>query len=196
MWWMVYCYGVSDTTNCHIPVYPAIIKWNTAPHICDCMWFSTACPAVECHLQLAERKTDSKVYCRESSRNNKMKMNFQRMIHCLIEWLIQTSTTDLCCQNLSKHMLTLKHLQYEDNEHLWIITAQSARAMDPQSLLKYWVGCPTHAIYWLYWHYCASLSRSQHNSICVVKQLAYIISMCMVLVAIIPCILVSLEHFM
>jgi len=38
-------------------------------------------------------------------------MNFQMLIHCLIDWLVPTSTTNLCCQSLSKHMQTLNHFQ-------------------------------------------------------------------------------------
>ena len=57
---------------------------------------------------------------------SKQEMIFQIPIHCLIDWSVPTSTTGLCCQSLSKHMSTLKHLQCENKYHQCTLMAQSA----------------------------------------------------------------------
>ena len=70
-WFTTHCTGISGSSNCHIPLHSSIIKSNTGTHIRDCLWFSTACPAVECHLQTTERKADITIHCRQSWYNVK-----------------------------------------------------------------------------------------------------------------------------
>ena len=59
--------------------------------------------------------------------NETKQKNYQRLIHCLIDWLIPTSITDLFCQRLSMHTCVNSETQYKDKSHLCTHMAQSAR---------------------------------------------------------------------
>ena len=56
----------------------------------------------------------------------KRETNFQMTIHCIIKWLILTTTTDLCFPIQNKHVSVLKHIQYQEKYHLCTLMVQSA----------------------------------------------------------------------
>ena len=142
--------GVSDTAACHIPVYPAISKWNSTTYIRDCLWSTTACPAVECHLQITERNAVSAIYCRQNwyFMLKKIHPRKHEVVNEdeVVNWHLSDANSlphrlvspnqynsSLLSQCPGKQMPTLKHLQCENKYHLCTLMVQSSKWTNPST---------------------------------------------------------------
>ena len=125
-WWFIASSVWSFVTIAyHTWISPAISKWVSLPLI---ILIACGLPQLVLVLSVTCRQLKGKQmaqYVAGKVSTLLKQTNFQMPIHCLIDWLIPTSTAGLYCQILNKRITILKHLQYGDKYHQCTVMVQS-----------------------------------------------------------------------